>query len=217
MASGRTLPHVLTDSFIAMCFHQPAVLQLWNALLAMAPTHSDATASSSSSVFAEHDEDDEDEAGGAAGAADADGTADAAGAGRSQEWQRSWLHRVAVANVFAAKGGEEGDKFVARLRAQEAAYHADYHEAEGTIGTRRLSSGANGKSAANSATEPVLYRDLFVELAAHGAISLALYRASQAPARNAGMPYVVVQPDLNAALDCHGYVFYLQPEPVYQN
>ena len=35
MASGRCLPNVLTDSFIAMCYHQPPVLQLWNALLGM--------------------------------------------------------------------------------------------------------------------------------------------------------------------------------------
>ena len=35
MAAGLCLPHVLTDTFIAMCFHQPPVLQLWSALLGM--------------------------------------------------------------------------------------------------------------------------------------------------------------------------------------
>ena len=38
MAAGRCLPHVLTDSFIAMTFHQPQALAFWNALLGMSPS-----------------------------------------------------------------------------------------------------------------------------------------------------------------------------------
>ena len=35
VAAGRALPASLTDPFVAMCFHQPPVLQLWSALLGM--------------------------------------------------------------------------------------------------------------------------------------------------------------------------------------
>ena len=35
VAAGRALPSSITDPFVAMCFHQPPVLQLWSALLGM--------------------------------------------------------------------------------------------------------------------------------------------------------------------------------------